>query len=275
MTRTAAHHSEMYTTGQLAAVCAYSVQQIRDLEHLGVIAPAVRQSNGRRQFSDVHVTGLRAYRQLAIAVCPVVARATMREMRDLPNDEATASIVALHVTLAHSREQTIAALQALDSIVDESAHDAPPAPGDTMSITELSAALGVRSSTLRFWELEGLITPEREEPLSRRRYPPYAANEARIVAALRAGGYRIPAVHAVMSSLQGLGDATEARSALRARLENIAARSAALLRAGADLADLLCTTRESSQVGRGSRAGASPLPSHAGGTSEPGHATPP
>ena len=58
-----------------------------------------------------------------------------------------------------------------------------------MSITELSAALGVRSSTLRFWEHQGQITPDREQALAARRYTPDAVRDARIVAALGAGGY--------------------------------------------------------------------------------------
>lgn len=239
MTSTAALDSERYTTSRLAAVSGYSVQQIRDLEHLGVIPPAVRQPNGYRQFTGIHVTALRAYRHLAIAVGPVVARATMREMRHLPRDEAIARIVALHVDLARSRDDTIAALRALDGIVEESAHDLPAAPGDTMSITELSTALGVRSSTLRFWEHEGLIAPEREGPVAARRYTPDAVRDARIVAALRAGGYRIPAVRTVTTSLRLLGNTADAREALRDRLQSIATRSDALLRAGTDLSDLL------------------------------------
>lgn len=230
---------EHYSTSRLAAVSSYSMQQVRDLEHLGVIPPAVRQPNGYRQFTSIHATALRAYRHLAIAVGPVAARATMLEIRRLPSDEAIARIVALYVDLARSRDDTIAALHALDGIVEESANDAPPAPVDTMSITEISAALGVRSSTLRFWERKGLITPDREEPLAARRYPPDAVRDARIVAALRAGGYRIPAVHTVMTSLRALGDTADAREALQERLQRIAARSGALLRAGTDLADLL------------------------------------
>lgn len=228
-----------YSTSLLAGASGYSVQQVRDLEHLGVIPPALRQPNGYRRFTGTHATALRAYRQLAIAVGPVVARATMRETRHLPVDEAIAHIVALHVDLARARNDTLAALDALDAIVDEGAHDAPAAPADTMSITELSGALGVPSSTLRFWERQGLITPDRVEPHGARRYPPKAVSDARIVAALRAGGYRIPVVGAVMTSLRELGDTGDAREALHARLQNIATRSAALLRAGTDLADSL------------------------------------
>lgn len=230
---------QWYTTSRLAAASGYSAQQVRDLEHLGVIPPAARQDNGYRRFTGLHATALRAYRNLAIAVGPVAARATMRDIRHLPMDEAVARIVALHVDLARSRTDAIAALSALDRIIDESIHDAPAAPGDTMSITELSTALDVRSSTLRFWEAEGLITPEREGPLAARCYPPDAVRDARIVAALRAGGYRIPAIQAVMASLRSLGKSTDAREALHNRLRDIADRSDALLRAGADLSAML------------------------------------
>jgi DNA-binding transcriptional MerR regulator len=108
-----------------------------------------------------------------------------------------------------------------------------------MSITDLSIALGVRSSTLRFWEDQGLIAPERVDGSGRRRYPPDAVRDARIVAALREGGYRIPAVREVMASVRGSGGGTDARAALQDRLQSITARSESLLRAGAGLVDLL------------------------------------
>ncbi|MDR5701508.1 MerR family transcriptional regulator [Agromyces sp. LY-1074] len=186
----------------------------------------------------MHVTALRAYRHLAIAVGPVIARATMRDAHGLPYDEAVASIVALHVDLARSRDDTITALRALDRIVDAHARD-DATPEDSMSITELSEALGVRSSTLRFWEQQGLIAPERPEGRSTRQYPPDAVGEARIVAALRAGGYGIPDVRVVMAALRTVNGTADARDALERRLQALAARSEALLRAGTDLADLL------------------------------------
>ncbi|MEV4161351.1 MerR family transcriptional regulator [Nonomuraea dietziae] len=230
---------QAYTTSSLAAATGYSVQQIRDLERLGVIPPAIRRPNGYRRFGSEHVTALRAYRNLAIAVGPVVARSTMREAQTLPYDQAIARVVALHVALARSRDDSIAALQALDSIVEEDSHDAAPTPADSMSISELANAIGVRASTLRFWEQQGLVTPERTAGINRRHYPLAAIREARIVAALRAGGYRIPAVQAVMRSLRGISDTDDARAALQNRLRTVASQSEALLRAGTDLAELM------------------------------------
>ena len=228
-----------FSTSRLASASGYSVQQIRDLERLAVIPPAVRLPNGYRRFGRQHLVALRAYRGLAVAVGPVAARAAMRDIRASPFDEAVARIVALHVVLSGARDETVAALRALDAIVDERAHDAPALPEDALTITELAQALGVRSSTLRFWEQEGLVSPERDDAGGARRYPPEAARDARIVRALRAGGYGIPQVRAVLAALVGAGDPAEAREALERRLRRIAAQSEALLRAGTDLADLL------------------------------------
>lgn len=230
---------DTYTTSQLASATGYSVQQVRDLERVGVIPAAMRQPNGYRRFGSAHITALRAYRQLAIAVGPVVARSTMREAQSLPYDQAIARIVALHVALARSRDDSISAIHALDSISEEGVRDEVAAPADSMSITELANAIGVRTSTLRFWEHEGLVSPERATRLNARHYPLAAIREARIVAALRAGGYRIPAIRAIMESLRTISNSEDARSALQNRLHTVAAQSEALLRAGTDIANLI------------------------------------
>jgi hypothetical protein len=72
-----------------------------------------------------------------------------------------------------------------------------------------------------------------------RAYDRSAVAAARVVAALRAAGYGIPALRDVVAAMRGLGDPGDAEAALRERLDRIAARSVALLRAGADLADVL------------------------------------
>ncbi|MGW7417804.1 MerR family transcriptional regulator, partial [Streptomyces sp. NPDC054863] len=107
---------------------------------------------------------------------------------------------------------------------------------DTMTITELAGALGVRTSTLRFWEEEGLLAPERVTSLRARRYGPRTVGTARIVLALRGAGYGIAAVREALTALQQDDDPVETARVLQDRLDRIAARTVALLRAGADLA---------------------------------------
>ena len=239
MTESTAPQDEPYPISRIAAAAGCSVQQVRDLERLGVIPAAQRLPNGYRVFTRQHLAALRAYRNLALAVGPVEARIAIPEIRRLPFDQAVARIVAFHVTLARAREDILAAIKALEAIVDEQASDAPPTPEDTMSISDLAAAVGVRTSTLRFWESEGLLMPDRVTTLNVRRYPVPAVRDARIVGALRAGGYPIPAIRAILSTIHDAVGPAEARAVLNARLDAIARQSRALLSAGADLVAML------------------------------------
>jgi hypothetical protein len=79
--------------------------------------------------------------------------------------------------------------------------------------------------------------------LRARQYGTGAIREARIVAALRGSGYGIPAVRDVVTTLRQVDGLAEgiavAERILDARLERIAVRTVALLRAGADLAAVL------------------------------------
>jgi len=228
-------------TTAVAAASGYSVQQVRDLEALGVIPAAARSHNGYRQFDAAHVRSLRAYRDLAHAVGPVEARRAMREIRLQPPGQGAALICGLHTGLNDEREQALAARSALKAIPAEAATDAEPAGGDSMTITELSQALGVKASALRFWEKAGLVAPERVSTRSgtARRYTLTAIREARIAAALRAGGYRIPDVQRAITAVRDLDDVSHTLAALDTRLAAITHRTLALLRAGAHLSGII------------------------------------
>ncbi|WP_245551966.1 MerR family transcriptional regulator [Gordonia aichiensis] len=230
---------QVMSTATVAAASGYSVQQVRDLEALGVIPAATRAPNGYRQFAAEHVRGLRAYRDLARAVGAVEARRVMRQIYNEPPDVAAALICEFHTGLNREREQTLAARSALQSISAETMTDDAPTDADAMTITELSRAIGVKASTLRFWESAGLVTPDRISTRSgtARRYPVAAIREARITAALRAGGYRAPDVRKAIDAVRKLTDVAGSLAALDARLEAIAERAFALFRASAVLAE--------------------------------------
>lgn len=253
MTRRATQHLTQdghrpLRTADVARESGYSVQQVRDLERLGVILSATRSASGYRSYTPAHVQALRAYRGLASAAGPVAARRLLAQVHTDQRAgrlaDAAAAIGAVHVRLAREREEAIRAREALSAIQGEAdVPDGGGAEGDTMTITELAAALGVRSSTLRFWEQEGLAVPERVTTLRARRYGTAAIREARVVAALRSSGYGIPAVRDVVVTLRRpdrvVDGIAEARQILDRRLDQIAARTVALLRAGADLAAVL------------------------------------
>lgn len=184
---------------------------------------------------------LRAYRNLAAALDPARARRTLRELHALPPDEGAALISSCHTTLAQQREDALAAQRAIALIRTEAANEAEPTSEDTMTITELAGAIGVRTSTLRFWEKAGPLVPERvtSRAGAARRYPVPVVREARIVATLRAAGYRIPEVQEAMRAIRRLEGIEEPLRVLQARVDVLARHMLALLRAETDIAELL------------------------------------
>lgn len=239
---TADGEARAYSTSQLAAAAGYSVQQVRDLERIGVIPAVRRKANGHRAFEPVHVHALQVYRSLAVAIGPVPARSTLQRLYHLPSDEAAALVGSWHIELARERTEALEGVRMLDIISAEARGKAAADVEAAMTITELANALGLRASTLRFWEQAGLVTPERVTRMKARRYPPGAIRAARITAALRAAGYPIPELQNLMESLQDVratGDLNAARARLQGRLDAIGGRMWALMRAGGDIATLL------------------------------------
>jgi DNA-binding transcriptional MerR regulator len=225
-----------HTTAGLARRVGYSVQQVRDLERLGVLPVAERGANGYRRYGAAHETALRAYRALAAAIGPVAARRWMPGAVAGRIAEAAEALNGMHVAIVEERGRVREALRGLDAAVFEA--EDPFTDADAMTIGELALALGVRSSALRHWEREGIVHPYRGTSSSRS-YGASAITEARIVAALRAGGYGIPAIARILDEVREHGGTPEVQRLLGRRLDELTRRSVALLAAGGHLHALL------------------------------------
>lgn len=234
------------TTAAVGRIVGYSTQQVRDLERLGILPAAERGANGYRQYTDRHIVALRAYRSLAAAIGPVVSRQIMPVLIDSPLDVAAETIDDLHADIALSRARVREALRGLDAVLSDATEVFDDR--DVMLIGELAQALGVRASALRHWETEGLVHPDRSDGSPARRYDARAITEARIVAALRSGGYPIPPIARVLDQLRAHGLTAEARALLNQRLADLSRRSVALLEAAGELHALL--------IGRAASSGA-------------------
>ncbi|WP_240745062.1 MULTISPECIES: MerR family transcriptional regulator [unclassified Microbacterium] len=232
---------QVMTTVALGRRVGYSTQQVRDLERLGVIPPAARGSNGYRRYGARHEVAVRAYRAMAAAIGPVPARRMMPTLIDGSVEQAAEWIDDLHADLARERSRVREALRGLDVAVAEADDDFDDA--DAMSIGELAQALGIRPSALRHWESEGLVHPRRGTASSRS-YGSAAITEARVAAALRSGGYGIPAISRILDQVRAHGRTEEVQRILTARLADLAGRSVALLGAAGHLHDLLAARVE-------------------------------
>lgn len=228
------------TTAQVGRLAGYSTQQVRDLERLHVLPPVRRDPNGYRRYEQHHVLALRAYRALAAATGPVAARRVVPALVAGTLEHAAAIVDGLHADLADERRRVGDALAGLDAVLAE--RPAIFDDRDAMTIGELAEALGLRPSTLRHWEHEGLVSPDRTAA-GVRRYGIAAIAAARIVAALRGGGYRIPPIRSLLQQLHESGGTADARRMLDERLADLTRRSVALLAASAELYELLSLQR--------------------------------
>jgi len=228
---------ELLSTADVGRLAGYSPQQVRDLERLGVLPPAPRAPNGYRRYGVRHVVAARAYRALAAAIGPVAARTLLPALAEGPVDAAAARIDELHGDLALERRRVHEALRGLDTVLIEAAEDFDDR--DAMTIGELAQALGVRASALRHWEREGLVRTTRSGGSGARSYGALAVTEARIAAALRAGGYGIPAIRGILQEVRAHGNRGDAQRILQQRLADLTRRSVALLAAAGLLHELL------------------------------------
>jgi len=224
-------------TAELGGLVGYSTQQVRDLERLGVIPPAERSANGYRRYREPQLIAARAYRALAAAIGPVPARRLMPVLRQSSAGDAAERIDELHAALAEERARVREALRGLDIAIDEAAEVV--GDSDAMTIGELGQALDVRASTLRHWEQEGLVHPARIASSGARIYGAAAITEARVVAALRSGGYGIPPIASILEQVRAHRLTADARGILAERLADLRRRSIALLAAAGSLYELL------------------------------------
>lgn len=226
-------------TVDVARRVGYSVQQVRNLEQAGVLPAAIRTKSHYRIYTQTHVQAALAYHTLAAGIGPIEAKAIMRAVhrdRDSTPD-LLARLDAAHARLHAERQELKLAKEAAEAIVAEPIEDVRPS--DSMTVSELANALGVRSSTLCHWDAEGLVVPHRTSSRRARTYSPSDVRDARIVHQLRMAGYRIGPIQALMPQLHTARRWEEVLSALVAREASITARSRALLQSAAALSAVI------------------------------------
>lgn len=224
-------------TGDVARRTGYSVQQVRNLERDGVLPPAARTAKGYRIYGETHLRSALAYRALAAGMGPVEAKRIVRAAHRSPLSQLLALLDAAHARLDAERGELRRAEEAARAISGEPIEDVRAS--DSMSVSELAAALGVPPSTLRHWDAEELVVPDRDPVRGTRRYTPAQVRDARIVHQLRKAGYRIAPLRELLPELRRTHRSKDVVSALAARDADITARSRALLDGTAALGAVL------------------------------------
>jgi DNA-binding transcriptional MerR regulator len=220
-----------------------SAQQVRNYESLGIVPPAVRSTSGRRLYENRHLAAIRTARVLMAGYGWQTAQLIMRAAHRGDREALLASVDGAHAALDRRRREVDIALGALEEL---EAADAPAAgrPRGLRS-AEAAAAVGARTSALRFWERQGLLRPSRQPDNGYRVYDREQMRRLRIVAVLRQLGYRAPEIGRVLDEL-GRGRRERALEALLERRRSLIEASSACLRASAELHAYLAGLGEAS-----------------------------
>ena len=141
-------------------------------------------------------------------------------------------IDATHVALLAERDtrnEVAAALGALSTTAPV------PVRGRPLTVGELARRLGVHPATLRSWETEGILRPERDRATGYREYGPDCVRDAEIARQLRRGGYLLRQVAQFLQSLREAGGAEALSAFLDSWQDRLTTRSRDLVAGAAQL----------------------------------------
>ena len=204
----------------LARAVGVSAHTVRTYEQVGFLSPAARSATGYRRYEARHLRALQAAR---LMIAGYRWRPALRIMRHAHKGEVAAAVAAVdacHAGLHQSRHKTRATLAALRSATTSSldehsgqAHLEPP-----LGISAVARRVGVRVSTVRFWEKHDLVRPRRDPTSGYRLYGAAEVRRVQVIALLRHGGYGFDAIRPVVAELatgrpEQVGHAAERRLA--------------------------------------------------------------
>ena len=226
-------------TKDLARAVHVSVQQVRNYEASGFIPPVERSPSGYRRYTRRHLVALQTARQLIGGYGRQRAQQIMQAVHQGELSDALALIDERHAELAQTRlqlEQTLAALSVL------AAH----LPSETLShlsesvrVGAAARLVGVRVSTLRFWEQQGLLQPIRDKGSRYRLYDERQLRRLHIVALLRQANYDFAAIRTTLDELDA-GQPQRVVAAVERRRSELASMSWSCLEAMAAFHAYVC-----------------------------------
>lgn len=239
------HESRFVRGIELARQAGISVQQVRNYEQAGLLPTAARPAGCHRQFDDTHRRALVAARAIIAAYGWDDAVTILAAVHRDDLQAAVAHVDRAHAQLAPQRERIHQALRAVEIVVrqpdDQEPHIATAldqlTPVSVLRIGQLAHLLGVRTSTLRFWERAGLIRPARERATGYRTYDRTAARDAHLVHLLRQGDFPMTIIRAALDEMHSTPDGRpdRVRAELHRREQQLHQRSLGRLRANAVL----------------------------------------
>lgn len=216
----------------LAREHGLSAQAIRNYDAAGILPPTERGETGYRRYTPLHAQALRAFLALRRGHGHQQATEIMHATNRGDTESAYRLIDAAHVALLAERDTRTEVATALGSLATTT-----PAPvhGRPLTVGELGRRIGVHPATLRAWETEGILRPDRDRATGYRHYGPDCVRDAEIARQLRRGGYPLAQVARFVESLRAAGGADALGAFLDSWQDRLTARSRDLLTGAAQL----------------------------------------
>jgi len=226
-------------TIDLAREVGLSAQQVRNYEASGLLPPAERDANGFRSYTERHLGALRTVRaMMAGGYDGASVLAIMRAAHEGDIDAALTLVDARHAVLDRQRRQVELTLEAIGALHPGNTSKPGVRWTERLTIGDAAKMVGVRPSTLRFWERERLIGPARDRRSGYRQFNGRDMKRLEVVLLLRRANYRFDAIRSVLDELS-LGKLESSLRAVDQRRREIAAASRACAEATAALWDYL------------------------------------
>ncbi len=198
---------DRYRAIDLARDVAISAASVRLYEREGFLPPVDRSPSGHRLYRTRHLDALRVSRTLMAGYGWAHARKVMRAVHQGDLTATMDLVDAKHAGIDRDRREVAAAIQDLrllsDGSVSASRSGASLDRSRSLRVGEVARLVGVRPSSVRFWEGEGLLHPRRDERSGYRVYDRDDIGRLRMVIVLRDAGYRFDDIRHVLDELAG------------------------------------------------------------------------
>lgn len=189
------------STKDLAQAVGVSPQLVRNYEAWGIIPSAERSAKGYRLYKQRHLQALQTVRGMVKGYGWQTSAEIMHCYHQGQSDQAFDRINRRHAAIHREREQIEQMLVGLRAVTEQLEQGAPSSSFKKLTIGQAAQLLGVRVSTLRFWELQGLVQPHRIKQNGYRLYDQEQFQRLKVVAILRQSHYGIEQVRAVLAAM--------------------------------------------------------------------------
>lgn len=207
---------------------------MRNYEACGFLPPVDRSDTGYRMYTRRHLHALRTARNLILGYGWKNALTIMQSIHQDDLDLAFALVNARHAELDRKRQQvdqTLDAIRRTDSQIELWTKEKR---SGSLRVGEVAKLLGVRVSTLHYWEDRGLLNPIRDQSSRYRLYDEQQFHRLQVIVFLKEVGYDFDTLHSMLEEMT-LGKLERTLAALENRRKEITSASRACIQATASL----------------------------------------